>query len=180
MDFCVLGLLLIQEMTIYQLNKAFKASLSLFYSASLGSLQKATKKLLDEGKIGRREVQEGKRQKKIYYILPRGRDAFHDMMKSELPSSRLEETALARLSFLGLLETPEEKEEVLEVIVRSVTSALNGLTDMKRELNKQELPESLQEVYFWQMKTLDYGIMAHRAGLGWFQTLLEDYRAGQL
>jgi len=174
MDFCVLGLLLIQEMTIYQLNKAFQTSLSLFYSASLGSLQKATAKLLKEGKISRREVYEGKRLKKIYRILPSGKAAFLAEIISDLPSSRLEENALARISFLGLLETAEQKETVLTLIINAVESSLNDLISMKTDLTAAQIPDSCSEIFSWQIKTLDYGVMAHQAGLVWFRTVFDD------
>jgi len=45
MHFVVLGLLLVQPATIYSLNKQFEASISLFYSASLGALRSVLLKL---------------------------------------------------------------------------------------------------------------------------------------
>ncbi len=46
MENVVLGLLIIQSLTLYDLNRAFKQGISLFYSASFGSLQIAVKNCL--------------------------------------------------------------------------------------------------------------------------------------
>ena len=41
MENVILGLLIIQSLTLYELNRAFKQGISMFYSASYGSLQVA-------------------------------------------------------------------------------------------------------------------------------------------
>ena len=167
---------MIREMTIYELSRAFKESMALFYSASLGSLQVAVRNLLARRLIAVRVVREGKRVKKIYRILPTGTAAFRSSMKSEITPSRLEVTALSRLSFLGLLEEPREKKEVLDVIVETTRAVLSDLEKTKSDLEARSIPPSYHPIFRYQMKTLEYGIMAHRAGLEWFTSVLREIK----
>lgn len=163
-------------MTIYQLKVAFRQSLALFYSDSLGSLQVAIRKLLARDLISFKEVRDGRRVKKLYHIEPAGRETFFAGMKAEIPPTRLEVTALARLHFLGLL-APRERQEVLDLIVEAISTALAGLEDMKKELDRLSVPAARRTVFDFQLRTLEYGIMSHRAGLEWFRTLAEGSAA---
>lgn len=178
-DFCVLGLLLIRDMTIYELRQAFSRSLALFYSASLGSLQVAVRKLLAAGLVSVRELREGRRLKKVYRIEPAGTEAFFSGMTAEIPLSRLEVTALARLHFLGLLKSTRERKEVLFLIVAAIETALAGLEELKGRLSGLSVPAAERAVFAYQQKTLEYGIMAHRAGLAWFRELLEEHSSAE-
>ena len=76
MHFVVLGLLLVQPATIYSLNKQFEASISLFYSASLGALRSALLKLEQAEEVSFTETIENGRHKKIYSITEKGEAAF--------------------------------------------------------------------------------------------------------
>jgi DNA-binding PadR family transcriptional regulator len=172
----VLGLLMMQDMTIYELSRAFKTSLALFYSASLGSLQVAVRKLLARRLVSFREVREGGRRKKVYRILAAGKAAFRSGMMAPIPPSRLEVTALSRLSFLGVLERPGDREKVLGMITGATSGALAGLERLREELGALEVPASYRAIFRYQLATLDYGIMAHRAGLAWFSSRLEEAR----
>ena len=58
MDNIILGLLLLQSRTIYQLRKRINEGLSLMYSCSMGSIQAAIKKLLQSGYIKVSEIEE--------------------------------------------------------------------------------------------------------------------------
>jgi DNA-binding PadR family transcriptional regulator len=172
----VLGLLMMQDMTIYELSRSFKTSLALFYSASLGSLQVAARKLLARRLIAFREVREGGRRKKVYRILAAGKAAFRSGMMAPIPASRLEVTALSRLSFLGVLERQEDREIVLGMIVEATSAALEGLERLREEVGGLDVPPSYRGVLRYQLATLEYGIMAHRAGLAWFGSVLEEAR----
>src|SRR5512139_1502134 len=103
MEHVVLGLLMIQSLTIYGLNRAFKQGISLFYSASYGSLQTAVKNLLGKGWIVFEERVDHGRNKKVYSITEQGRRAFYEWMLEEIPANKLEVTALSKVFFLGLM-----------------------------------------------------------------------------
>jgi DNA-binding PadR family transcriptional regulator len=158
-------------MTIYELGKAFKASLGLFYSASLGSLQVAVRKLRAKGFIAMEEIRQGKRVRKVYTLLEAGRQSFFGEMAGPIPDSKLEITSLARLHFMGLLHTTEERSMVKSIIVGAIESALSGLLETKAGLDRLPIPAEYRPVFHYQAKTLEYGIMSHRAALEWFRSM---------
>lgn len=176
MDFCILGLLLMKAQSSYELNQAFAQSLSLFYSSSLGSIQIALKKLLALGYVELQSEESGGRRKKIWQATAAGEVWFRSAMHSPLNPARLEESALARLHFLGLVDDPAERCRVLELIVATVERALAGLEDMAGQYQNLEHPAPWNTWLRYQLATLDYGLASHRQGLAWFRTLLESER----
>lgn len=174
MEHVVLGLLMMQSLTLYGLNRAFKQGISLFYSASYGSLQAAVKNLSGKGWIVFEEQVEQGRNKKLYSITEPGRKAFYEWMLDEIPANKLEVTALSKVFFLGLMESGEQKRQIVREILRKVEIVQNELSEMQREISRYEIPGSYREIFKYQMKTLDYGLQAHAFGREWFQALLED------
>ena len=104
MEFVILGLLLLKPRTLYELNKTLAEKISLFYSASFGSISSAINKLLEKGWIELREHIERGRNKKIYTITAAGQSAFHDWLNSAIAPEKVKEPALTRLFFLGYLD----------------------------------------------------------------------------
>jgi DNA-binding PadR family transcriptional regulator len=90
MEFVILGLLMIRGLSQYDIRKALQQKVSPFYSASLGSIQAALKKLEGNGHIEINEVIENGRGKKIYTINHTGRQYFMDWMLSSIAPNRLD------------------------------------------------------------------------------------------
>lgn len=174
MEYAVLGLLLINTMTIYELNSAFKRSMSLFYSASYGSLQTAIKKLMGKRYVDYEESVENGRHKKIFNITKAGTKAFYDWMRDDIPKSKLEVTALSKLHFLGLVVDLYERKNIVVRILTALEEVIGELEGYEKEIKAYQIPESYQPIFFYQAKTLNYGIMAHKAALEWFNKLLSE------
>lgn len=171
MEFAVLGLLYLSPMTIYDLNLNFKKSLSLIYSASYGSLQTAIKKLLQKGYITMTSTVENGRQKNIYQMTTEGSTAFFHWMHDEIPESKLEVTALSKLHFLGLLPHIEERIVVLKRIIEQIKQVTSELESYQAELSN--LPRT-DPVLHYQLSSLDYGVMAHKSALQFFENLYNE------
>ena len=172
-EFCILGLLMLRPMTIYELSKAFKSTLGLFYSASLGSLQVAVRNLRAKGFISMEESLLGKRTRKVYTILENGRQAFFGEMIGAIPETRLEVISLARLHFLGLLPV-EMRVRVKVMIVDAIEASLAGLLAKRDELAQLRIPREYRTIFHFQVQTLEYGIMSHAAALSWFNEIEID------
>jgi len=169
MDFCVLGLLLMKSLSLYQLNAAFERSLSLFYRASLGALQASVKKLLAAGYIELASQEAGGRRAKFYRIRDEGRARFRELLHEPLPESRLEETALARYFFLGLVPCSGERVAILDRIIADASRSLAGLEAYRTELSRISVPDGDAGILGYQTGTLDYNITAHKAAIRWFK-----------
>ena len=174
MEYIILGLLIIQDCTIYQLNNAFNSGLALIYSSSYGSIQSAIKKLLKAGQIGFTETVKNGRNKKIYQINQAGIDHFYQWMRDDIPLNKLEVVALSKVFFLGLVESDEEKKKILKGIIQAVTQMESELEQLSGTLSQIELDEESRKIFKYQFRTLDYGITAHSCGKEWFQKLLDE------
>ena len=174
MEYVVLGLLLIRPRTIYEINGWFKMSISLFYRASYGSLQIAVKKLLAKGYIDYKESIENGRHKKTYSITNAGTQAFFIWMHDGIPKNNLEVVGLSKLFFLGLLKDLNEREEVISKIRTGLKETINELELVEKQIHSYEIPESDKAVFYYQAKTLDYGIWTNKAALKWFNKLASE------
>lgn len=175
MEYVVLGLLNLGASTIYELNKAFKQGISLFYSASYGSLQATLKKLMEANYIEMTMCVENGRQKKHYHITENGREHFLNWMVEDIaPGNKLEVTVLSKLFFLGLIESGEEREALIDKMIVAIDVACVELEQADEEL--QTLPKAVLEspVFHFQYKTLLYGRNAHSKALIWFKELLDE------
>ena len=177
MENVVLGLLIIQNLTLYELNQTFKQGISVFYSASFGSLQIAIKNLLNKGMIVFEERVEKGRNKKIYSITEHGKDAFYKWMLEDIPVNKLEVTALSKVYFLGLLQNDAQRKQIILEILGKIQLVQTELENMHEEISRMEIPESYMEILKYQLRTLDYGQMSHSFAREWFLGLLNDLNA---
>lgn len=164
----ILGLLLIAPQSFYDLVKHFEAGVSLFYSASSGSIKRALDNLLAQEHIEVASREPAARGRKVYRVTATGRTAFRSWMTGELTGPDLETAALSRLFFLGLLE-PAERAPVLGGITARLEADLARLEALQERLDGTEVPEEHRDVLRHQLATLDYGVGAHRFALAWFR-----------
>ena len=72
MDIIILGLLMIQNCTIYEMKKVIEKNFGNISSSSIGSMQAAVKKLLSKNMICFNEHVENSVNKKVYEITHEG------------------------------------------------------------------------------------------------------------
>ena len=180
MTYIVLGLLMLKDMTIYELNNSFKQGLSLIYAASYGSLQNAVKNLLKDGAITYIETVENGRNKKIYTINDDGRKLFKQWMFSPLTEKKLETTLLSKIYFLGLISEKKDQLSIIQGMIDTVKQVTKELSDYQQVVGEMEIPEAYQTIAMYQIKTLDYGVMSHEAGLNWLHDLYEEVKNGPM
>ena len=167
----ILGLLLLAPHTIYDLNKQFERTISLFYRASLGSLRTALQGLLARGEVEFDEVVDRGRAKKIYRITDAGTAAFFAWLASPIEGSDLETAALSKLFFLGLLPDAAARRAVLADIADRADEQLRHLEGYREELTHVEVPPEFAGVFTYQKHTLAYGVGNTRHALEFFAGL---------
>ena len=179
MEKVILGLLILNNLTLYEINQIFKQGISMFYSASYGSLQVALKNLLKRSQVVFDEKVENGRNKKEYSITAAGRQSFYEWMLEEVPINKLEVTALSKVYFLGLIENPAQKKQIIQEIVNKIEQVQGELDGLNEGLSQVKVPASYEDVFAYQLKTLDYGRQAHLFAREWFQALLlRNWRQG--
>lgn len=170
MAYVILGLLILRPMSLYDMVKAFETGVSLFYSASSGSITRALESLVKQGHVEIASIEEGGRGRKTYQVTGSGREHFRAWMLAE-PTGDLETSALSRLYFLGLLDA-NERPEVLTNIETRVAADLAQLEALETHVQQQDVPDDLRDVAVYQRATLQYGLASHRHALTWFREQL--------
>ncbi len=198
MERIILGLLMLQRLTIYEIHKTVKQNLQGICSDSLGSIQAAIRKLMAAGLIVYEEFVENSVNKKLYSITDSGRAVFIDWIKTPIDMSKAKNMELSKLLFMGLV--PKEKrtdlltavidalkEELvhLETIQSSVGDLEKSIAPLLEYLEQdieysrglqtatQEMDnyENVLEIAKFQYAALQFGIDSAKFQIDWFEAL---------
>ncbi len=175
MEYVILGLLALRAMTVYEINKALKRGVSLFYSASFGSINAAIRKLLEKTWVSEEEKVEHGRNKKIFHLTPAGWQAFQDWLTTEIEAEKVKDPALTRLYFMGFAHAAE-RIRVLEAHIENLCQTLHTLELIHQQSAQIKTPPNLEDVRRFQEFTLDYGRAFYAFNIAWYQNLLETLK----
>lgn len=167
----ILGLLLMHgPQSLYDLIRRFGEGVSLFYSASPGSIQSAMKSLVDAGLVDVTTSRTGRRQRHVHRITDAGTQAWHEWMHSPIVGRDAETVMLARVFFLGLVPA-EQRSRVTEIMLRRVDDDLAALTSVASQIDATEVPVPAADAHRYARATLEYGIRAHELVRTWLVNL---------
>jgi len=171
-QFVILGLLLSGPLSLYDVHKRFRAGISLFYSASFGSLQRALTQLVSQGDVTVADDPASPRRKKLHSITADGRRRWREWMLDPLPEGADAETLmLAKVFQLGHLSSSEERRAVLDLARQRAAASLAELRALEAQLDAQEVPAEHRGVFRYQHATLDHGLRASELALSWIDEL---------
>ncbi|HTY22102.1 MAG TPA: helix-turn-helix transcriptional regulator [Desulfomonilaceae bacterium] len=130
----LLGFLMHNSMTGYDLKKAFSMSFSFFSGLSYGSIYPALKKMEKLGLISKTvEIQDGAPNRKVYTITEEGRKVFLESLRTPLMPERHKSSFLMRLFFFAYL-APEERKAIAIQHLNSVEQMRNQLETFGPEI----------------------------------------------
>ena len=115
MQLLILGLLLDGPRSLYDLHKRFLGSVSLFYAASYGSIQRTLHTLIDEGLVDVADAVGDPRGRKLHTITAAGHDAWREGMLAPVVGADAERVMLTRVHLLGHL-APDERATCLALL----------------------------------------------------------------
>jgi len=170
MPFVILGLLLGGPLSLYDLHKRFTAGISLFYSASYGSLQRSLTQLVTQGAVTVSDDPASARRRKLHTLTPAGRAQWREWMLAPLPTGAdAETTLLAKVFLLGRLEDPADRRLVLDGARAQAAATLAELRTLAARLDEQAttIPDELQAAFGYQRAVLDYGLRTAAVAADW-------------
>ena len=112
MDKIILGLLLIESCTVYEIKTKIEQNMSSMYSGSFGSIQSAVKKLLASGFVEFSEVVENGKYKKIYSVTPAGEEEFGKWVNVPMRPAQGKNQEMAKLYFMGLSDSKTRRDRI--------------------------------------------------------------------
>lgn len=208
MDKLILGLLMIKHFTVYEIRQVMRQNFSSMCSDSLGSIQAALKKLSQQGVVTYSEYVEKGKMKKEYAITASGRFLFLEWLKTPIDMSKNKNMDLGKFLFMGYLPKKEQLQmldltiEGLEVEVQEFEAVKDAIrfteeqekvkayleqnshlaTELIETSQAADLAESISQIGYFEMKTLEFGLDSARFQLDWFtklrQQLAENEKEG--
>lgn len=180
MENMILGLLILQSRTIYQLRERIDKGLSLMYSSSMGSIQSAIGKLLARGYIDFEETVDGGRHKKVYRITQSGKERFSGWINSPIEEIGVKCPELVKLYFLGLGEK-ESRASVIDSYISMLKERLAVIESICGGAKEAEPDEEhAREIFRYQLASALYARDLYEFNIGWFENLLKQIRSEEL
>ena len=200
MDKLILGLLMIKHFTVYEIRQVMRQNFSSMCSDSLGSIQAALKKLSQQGAVTYSEYVEKGKMKKEYAITALGRILFLEWLKTPIDMSKNKNMDLGKFLFMGYLPKKEQLQmldltiEGLEVEVQEFEAVKDAIrfteeqekvkayleqnshlaTELIETSQAADLAESISQIGYFEMKTLEFGLDSARFQLDWFSKLRQQ------
>jgi DNA-binding PadR family transcriptional regulator len=157
----LLGFLMRNSMTGYDLKKAFSLSFSFFSGLSYGSIYPALKKMESQGLVSKRtEIQDGAPNRKIYSITEAGKLVFLDSLKAPLTLELPKSPFLMKLFFFAYL-SPGERNAI-------IAKHLDSIEELSRQLEAAR--PAIEAHADW------FQFQCFQAGLRFFEDLASNVR----
>ena len=175
MENIILGLLLLQDRTIYQLRKRINEGLNLMYSCSTGSIQAAIKKLLKNGYITVSEKKENGKLKKIYSITESGKNCFDDWLSRPIDIEAAKNPELSKIYFLGFAEK-ESRKKLIEKHIADLKNLRRELEKICNEGATLSDENKDNDIFYFQLQTAIYGRDLIKFNIDWYSRLLKNIK----
>lgn len=173
MDTLILGLLILQGKTIYEIRKILSSSMQLMYSCSTGSIQAALKKLIKNNYVVIEETIKNGRKKKIYNITSLGKEYFDQWINSDFSIETNRNSELTKFYFMGL-SNENLREKRLKKHIENLKKAYNSLCVVYEECKKKTIPKGYEDIYKFQLYTIKYGMDSALFQLKWFEESMKE------
>jgi len=196
MELIVLGLLMYHGCAIYSLQKIINDQFNFATSGSMGNIQATLKKLLAKEMITYEDRLENGVMKKIYFITDLGKEHFIKQISTPI-ENKTKNMELSKLVFMGFTKA-EKRETLIDSYIKELEEELAILIQIQaqHEIQQQALQadstlmestlhqlkelggavefmsaKSLNEINFFQVATVDYGISRLTSEIEWFRNL---------
>lgn len=169
LEHIILGLLLEHEMNGYELKKTIDHTVGIFYSASYGSLYPALKRLADKQLVNVTVIGDSK-NKKVYSILPAGKEAFLVWLAQPLQLTKNEH--LLKIFFYDYLDEGTRRTRLAEYRIK-VASERERLNNVERIVAKELAQISDPQQYYYRLSVLQYGLHYFEMEGNWVDDIME-------
>ena len=174
----LLGFLYYAPMSGYDLKKACDRSLGHFWPADQSQIYRTLSQLTTDDFVEKEVFErQNKLDRKVYYITEDGRDELHRWLRTPLKIFEPRNPFLMQLFFGGVVPDDEIlrvlQAEMLRIEKRQgVYRSLYGFAKGQRKALEG------QRQSFFNLLTLEQGLVIHQAYLGWLQSAVNRIEIG--
>lgn len=171
MDNIILGLLILESRTIYQLRDRINKGLNLMYSGSLGSIQAALKKLLNNDYITFEETVENGKYKKVYSATESGKQSFLKWVNAPMEKQSAKNPELAKIYFMGFSDKQNREKNIREHLsyLKEQYAVLNEICQSADHI---DIPQNKKDIFNYQLLSAMYGRDFIKFNIDWYEELL--------
>lgn len=166
LEFIILGTLLNNTLTGYDIRKLIELGIGMFYKASYGSIYPLLSRLLEHDMVLCIEDPDANRKQKKYMITEKGREYFKSWLCNEEISEQKEEAFMAKVFFFDQLNEREVFAQLLK-FERRIEEHLNELYKKREDYLSCEK----KECFYYKLSTLYFGIAKLQSLLEWCEVL---------
>jgi len=174
LSYGLLGLLMYQDSTGYELTKAFEESLNNFWHAQSSQIYRELDRMEKEELVSSTQINQEKRpNKRVYAITEKGRSALQTWLDSGIVENRNTHVPLLVRVFFGA-NAPEITLMLLKTCREMCLKQIETLQEKAAfsiEHYAETMPNGNSHRIYWEM-TLDYGIASTRAIVDWAQNCI--------
>lgn len=178
MDMLILGLLMLKNVTAYEIRSFLREGMYLMYSDSMGSIQAALKKLLKEQYITFEEHVEYGKNKKVYTITDLGKASFLQWLAQPPKPGTAQSRELCRLFFMGLLPA-EKRIPLLSDYIAVLREKQQTMHAIQEKAGNASFDEGLKEIAAFQQATIRLSADSIQFEIDWYQSLIHKIEAGE-
>jgi len=169
LDYIVLGMILDESLTGYDIKKHIEAGVGNFYKVSFGNLYPALKRLTDKELVTLDEQTHGNRVKKYYIATAEGRKDFMEWLSTPFDYSLGGSALMTKIYFFGYLPEEARKQQLqeYEIYYRQNLRKLRAIEKAVHEVEGEKAD-------YFMMSTLYYGIRSTQTAIEWFKHITEQ------
>lgn len=179
MDNIVLGLLILESRTIYQLRDRISKGLNLMYSCSMGSIQAALKKLLNNDHITFEEIIEKGKYKKVYSVTESGKETFFKWINAPMENQSVKNPELAKVYFMGFSDK-QNRETNIRKHLDYLKEQYAVLDEICKSANRNDIPEDKKDIFNYQLLSALYGKDFIKFNIDWYENLLRKIKEREI
>ncbi|MCL2446034.1 MAG: PadR family transcriptional regulator [Oscillospiraceae bacterium] len=169
LDYIIMGMVLEEELTGYDIVKEVQNSIGNFYKANYGRLYPALSKLAEKGFLTMREEMQGKRLKKYYQTTALGRQTFLNWLSAPVDPNAGGDFQLAQIFFYG-----ELPKELRDQRLREYEALLEKTLQQLQQIESTLPSENLSDKDYFGISTLYYGFAQAHNTLRWLAYIREQ------
>ena len=170
----ILGMVAAKPRSGYEIKQLIDRSARFFWAASYGQIYPELKKLEDAGLIAGTDASQGARQRTVYKLTAKGREAARQWIEGEPQTFELRDEGLLKLFFAHSIEPKRAAEIAREraAVARSKAAELRAIWEAVDRDGHPEGPDSEPDI--GSLSVLRYGIESSEWMAEWFERAAED------
>lgn len=173
-EYVILGMLMFEPMSGYQIRNLIKQTTQHFWAESDGQLYPALRRLNEQGDIHILSADEEKRRKVTYNITESGKQRFQNWVALPAKTNSVRNEMLLKLFFAGF----NDKASILKQLEAEQLEIEINLAMLKTESESVSNEPNEQHDFFW-LSTMTYGKVILQAKLVWCQQTIKLFKQQQ-